>query len=62
MEMFFCEFKGIQHVDKLYITPRALTSRNSISKRLREKKIFQHQISTRKKVWPSINIRLSEMM
>lgn len=37
-EIFFCEFKGLQRVDKLYITPRTLTSRNIISKSLREKK------------------------
>lgn len=38
-EMFSYEFKGLQRVDKLYITPRTLTSRNNISKRLREKNI-----------------------
>lgn len=36
--MFFYEFKGLQHIDKLYITPRTLRSRNNISKRFREKK------------------------
>lgn len=39
MEMFFCEFKDTQSVDKLYITPRALTSRSNISKKLREKNL-----------------------
>lgn len=38
-EMFFYEFKGLQRVDKLYITLRTLTSRNNISKSLREKNI-----------------------